>query len=109
MVQSTAERKEYQKNWRLTHPEYNKEYRKEYNQTSEGRKSLRIATWKNRGIISEDFVNVYKIYIETEKCMDCDCILTDGPVCPSKRVLDHCHVTGEIRAILCFSCNVKHK
>tara|TARA_R110000796_G_scaffold5_5_gene40 strand:+ start:6586 stop:6993 length:408 start_codon:yes stop_codon:yes gene_type:complete len=111
--------KQYQKEYReknklkqkLYHQEYLKNnnqklnaYRSEYNKTESGKKYQRIQTWKKRGIICEDWDILYDRFINCNKCEKCDNDLVSGN---SKygRTLDHDHLTGNIRNILCRSCN----
>ena len=46
--------------------------------------------------------------MSTEFCWQCGVILTTGKVRTSTtKCLDHCHITGLFRAILCHCCNAK--
>ena len=84
------------------------EYQKMWQHTPDGIKSRRISHWKNRGIVSDDFDAVYERYITTMNCEACGVgLTTDKQSTPTRRCLDHDHTTGEIRAVLCHSCNLK--
>ena len=52
-------------------------------------------------MICEDFDSLYEIYIHTHNCEYCENPFKNT----QDRHLDHNHETGEIRAILCRSCN----
>jgi len=98
------DRKYYQNNKeknRLYHNEYQKQYRKNNKEKSD--KSCRIAKWKSRGVISEDYNKLYEYYLSIEECENCCIELNqDGATI---KCLDHCHQTGEFRNILCKVCN----
>ena len=83
--------KEQQKEYREANKEKYKEYQKKY---------YRISTWKSRGVISSDFNALYEKYINTNECELCGTCLT------KKKHLDHCHITGEFKNIICGVCNV---
>tara|TARA_R110000796_G_scaffold200623_2_gene316633 strand:- start:79 stop:642 length:564 start_codon:yes stop_codon:yes gene_type:complete len=60
-----------------------------------------IYDWKRKGVIADDYDEVYDIYINTMECNHCG-----KEFCNTKeRHLDHCHQTGDIRAIVCQKCN----
>ena len=101
-------RKQYQKQYREKNKEKRKEYLKEYRQTPQGRKTKRISNWKQYGVIHQNFDELYEKFINTEFCELCNIKLTeDKRTTPTTRCLDHDHNTGEVRNILCNSCNVK--
>lgn len=58
--------------------------------------------WKKFGIkfTEEEFFYIYGVYMTLENCMDCNKQFTKN-----NKVLDHNHSTGEIRGIICRSCN----
>jgi hypothetical protein len=94
--------------------EYQKEYQKayyekikEYFQTDAGKKSRRIANWKERGVKSEDYDALYEYYINCKNCELCEIELIEGMFGANKRCLDHCHKTGLFRNILCCGCNIR--
>ena len=99
--------KEYDKQYRQNNKEKKKEYDKKYNQTEAGKKSTRISSWKKRGVISDDFDKLYEIYINTNNCQECNVELIEGRYGNNKKCLDHCHITGQFRNVLCNGCNVK--
>ena len=79
---------------------------KEYYQTDNGKKSHRIAVWKSIGVKSDDYDALYEKYINTNECELCSISIISGKGLTGKKHLDHCHMTGEFRNILCGDCNV---
>jgi len=70
-------------------------------------KAQRKYNWKQYGIIftPEEFEYIYEQYIY---CSNCD--LCNKEFLNTKdRQLDHCHETGDVRNIICNSCNQKRK
>ena len=110
------DRKRYEKNKeriaekRKEYREKNKEKIKHYKQSPAGKKSNRIGKWKLRGIIHDNFDELYERYLNTEFCELCNIKLTEDKVkTKTTRCLDHCHETGEFRNIVCHSCNIKRR
>tara|TARA_R110000782_G_scaffold268584_1_gene365199 strand:+ start:59 stop:526 length:468 start_codon:yes stop_codon:yes gene_type:complete len=102
---------EYQKEYNAKNKEKvatrTKAYQKEYYQTPAGKKSYRISNWKKRGVISDDFDELYEKYLTTHFCELCNCSLTEDTIATSTtRCLDHCHDTGLFRNVLCMNCNL---
>tara|TARA_R110002049_G_scaffold247064_1_gene421223 strand:- start:17 stop:463 length:447 start_codon:yes stop_codon:yes gene_type:complete len=109
--------KEYRENNKDKIKEYNEknkekiiEYNKVYSQSPTRKKSIRISHWKVRGVIHDDFNELYEKYISTEFCELCNVELTvDKTKTKTTRCLDHDHTTGEFRNVICHSCNVKRR
>ena len=64
-----------------------------------------IAKWKYRGIIDSDFKALYDYFIQQTHCWICNKRYSEK-MGYDKRVLDHCHETGEVRYICCNGCNI---
>lgn len=78
-----------------------KESRKAYNKTGRGaRVRLNIRLKCDYGITLEDYER--RFLEQGGRCKICE--TTDSS--PSLRFhVDHCHVTGKVRGLLCFNCN----
>jgi hypothetical protein len=103
-------KKEYAKIYNEKNKDKIKEYNeknkiKEYNKTNNGKKSYRIAQWKYKGVVCEDWNALYDLYVNCWKCERCECDLVEGNYGNNKRCLDHNHTTGLFRNVLCHRCN----
>ena len=102
--------KEYQRLYDEKNKERIKEYKRLYHQTEAGIKGRRISDWKRRGVVCHDFEELYKTYMNISFCDFCKVELTyDKTTTATTKCLDHDHVSGEFRNILCNSCNVKRR
>ena len=81
-------------------PNKKKERDKQFNQTPQGKKVRIIGQWKYSGLIG-DYEEIYDRYINTTNCNLCNIVLCDKNI----KCMDHCHITGEFRNIVCNSCN----
>ena len=102
----------YQKNkekYKHTNKEYyhkNKEklnkQSKEWNKNNKekSKKSMKISQWKHKGLICENYDQVYQLWLDSTHCDKCGCDYNGTIKC-----MDHCHTTGAFRAIVCSKCN----
>ena len=98
--------KESKKKWDENNQEHIKERIKEYRKTPEGIKSHRIINWKLRGVICDDFNELYDYYSLSTNCEYCWVELVEGSYGNNKKALDHCHITGKMRGVICHKCNI---
>jgi len=83
-----------------------REYNKARDKSAARIKSRMIRRWIKMGLIEEDINGLYEHVITTFVCDICDCILkVEGPNCSATRCMDHNHLTGEFRNVLCNKCN----
>jgi hypothetical protein len=87
--------------YRKQNPDKVKQYRKN------AYKSNTKSKWKQRGLILDDFENIWNRYINTDKCDTCSVLLEGRGA--NQKCMDHDHITGLFRNVLCKSCNCKIK
>ena len=83
-----------------------KDSQKKYASTEKGKKKFRIKDWKRIGVISDDYNLLYDKFMNCKNCEHCDIEMVYGRTRNGK-TLDHCHISGEVRNILCRACNNK--
>ena len=64
-------------------------------------KTKTISKWKYKGVVYDDWDELYYKYIRTLKCCSCNKEFNNS----YERCLDHDHSTGLFRAIVCRGCN----
>ena len=83
---------------------------KEYGQTPKGKMNRKISDWKRNGLICEnrdEYEYIYDRYLFSERCEEPECnkeYTEDNWKC-----MDHCHLSGLFRNIICHSCNTKRR
>lgn len=98
---NSIEAKQSRKKSAKRYYEKNKEKIKLKNKTYPSRlKSGRINNWKRRGVIG-DLNVLYDKWLNKNKCDGCDYVFINT----NNKCLDHNHITGEFRKILCRNCN----
>jgi len=83
-----------------------KKIQEEYRLTEAGKKSFRISGWKQMKVNCDDWDELYEYYKNCWECENCGVELIEGNYGNNKRCLDHCHITGKFRNVLCHYCNV---
>ncbi len=108
--------KNYHKEWRANNPDYYKKWREEHPDymkkwisanATDFHKTSNISNWRYKGIKHDDFDALYEKYISTNNCEECNVELVGGRDSANRRCLDHDHVTGEFRNVLCHVCNLR--
>jgi hypothetical protein len=76
---------------------------KEWQQNNEekAKKYRKICEWKRRGLICQNYDQVYQLWLDSTHCDSCSCKYTNKNV----KSMDHCHNTGKFRGIICNRCN----
>ena len=100
--------RERMKKYRNKYPEKEKQRKRDWEKKNPDKhiKSKRKTAWKERGLNMENFEEIYQIYLSTSHCDLCGVELTEDQVnTKTTRCMDHSHVTGEFRNIVCCSCN----
>ena len=90
-----------------------KEKIKEYYQTEKGKMNTKISNWKQKpkngyGLICEnrdEYEYIYDRWLNSERCEECNKEYTEDNI----KNMDHCHLTGLFRNILCHICNVNKR
>mgnify|MGYP003639759899 CR=1 FL=1 len=79
-----------------------KAYDKQYNKLDriKNPKRYTIKRWKELGLISNEYDLIYSRWKNSTNCEKCG-----HDYSYYRKDMDHCHKTGEFRAILCHSCN----
>ena len=103
------EKKEKRKEYREKNKEKLKQQEKEYWQTEAGKKSMRLKNWRRSGLKHENYDEIYEYYLNCKNCENCNVELTDGNTASNRKCMDHSHITGEFRNILCATCNTKRR
>ena len=94
-----------------TSKEKQREYKKEYYQSPNGKKKHTINNWKRRGLVTtsvEEMDKIYARYIASERCEKKGCEYTKT----NWKCMDHEHLNGKFgafRNIICNTCNVNDK
>ena len=71
---------------------------------------MRIQNWKRKGILIYDIDTFYDMYFNTWNCQLCNIKMTeDKRNTSTTRCLDHDHLSGYWRFIVCHTCNTKQK
>jgi hypothetical protein len=85
--------------WRIENDEYYREAKRRYQKTDAYKRSLRRTHLKAKyGITPED----YERRLEAQGG---GCAICGRPPGDTALHVDHCHETGRVRGLLCFSCN----
>jgi len=85
-----------------------KEYNKIYNKRPDVKKKKKINEWIRRGLLEDDPSSIYDKWLNATHCERCEVLLSTTNN-NKRKCLDHCHITGKFRFILCFDCNIKDR
>ena len=104
-VEKTRERK---RKYRLNNREKCNEYQRKLRARNPEKtiKQIRKNGWKRGGLNMDNFEEIYERYLSTTHCDLCGVELTKDKVnTKTTRCMDHSHITGEFRNIVCLCCN----
>jgi hypothetical protein len=100
----TMKKQEYNKDYFQRNKEQIREYKRNYKRTMFGKVRSRIyvtnakARRTGHSPVTSSIYRVMAIYATQVECQGCGRSDT-------KLFIDHCHVTGKVRGMLCNSCN----
>jgi len=94
----------YMKEYRQKNKEKILHRSKEWNKNNKekSKKSTRISEWKKKGLICENYDQVYELWLDSTHCDKCGCQYTKK----NHKDMEHCHTTGAFRGIVCHKCNM---
>ena len=96
------------KQWLLLNRESELEKKKKYYRTKKGYRKNRISKLKSRGMFCEDWELLMDEVQACSHCELCGIRFTISRIhCNTTRCVDHCHITGMFRNIVCHSCNIR--
>ena len=76
-------------------------------------KSAKIGSWKNQGMVSDNWDAVFERYMTATVCEECKDPFRPDEYSGGRKLhmnnkkLDHDHNTAQIRNVVCSSCNTK--
>lgn len=103
---------EQMKIYRAANLENTKNYNKIYKASPIGKRKLMIDRWRSRGLVCDDYDELYDRYLKATVCEEEGCGITFGIYGDGSgtfRCMDHSHLTGEFREFVCCRCNLKRR
>lgn len=82
---------------------YNK-YMREWRLKPKNNKKVMIYEWKRNGL-KGDYDSIYNEWLNETNCQTCNVVLEGKGI--NKKCMEHNHMTGEFRGIVCHNCNMK--
>ena len=72
-----------------------------------------ICRWRRKGLKlkeGETYFDIFDKWESVTNCEKCNVELFNGKkTISTKKTMDHCHITGKFRNVLCSGCNLKRK
>jgi len=90
--------------------QYRKIINKKYNSSPNAKMVRKIRLWKHSGLVCQnrdEYEYIYDRWLRSERCEETKC--NKEYTKENKKCMDHCHLTGLFRNILCNSCNSKRR
>lgn len=100
--------KQYQKDWREKNRKAVAEYQKEYSKKYREKKGPRFQYWRrnlrdNYNLTVDEWNDLWQL--QNGKCAICNINMNPRGRAKQSVAVDHNHKTGEVRGLLCRSCN----
>ena len=105
-------KKEYSKEWYQRNKEKHSETCRKWREKNPEKRSKYniISAWKYRGLICDDYNELYENYLKSTHCEECGCEYGKiGDKSNRFKCMDHNHVTGLFRNFLCNRCNLERR
>lgn len=99
---TNSKRREWDRRWRSKNKEYLREYQRLRYRTSAFYQRL----YRQYGLTKEVYFDL--LSLQNNSCAICKIpfeVTTELNATSKTRHIDHCHVTGKVRGILCIRCN----
>jgi hypothetical protein len=96
---------EKRRNKYINDNDYQNKAKKRAEEYRRNNKTYRIKSWKKQNIKCNDWNKLYDEYNNTKYCYCCNVKFIDNSLGKCCKCLDHHHLSGEIRNIICKSCN----
>jgi hypothetical protein len=96
-------KQQFKDNYKKNKQRYKENSKKwKQNNKEKAKKSDTISDWKQKGLICDNYDQVYQLWLDSTHCDKCGCQYTNK----NHKDMEHCHTTGAFRGIVCHKCNL---